>query len=95
MTRYVDAEAVELICRENTNMSAAYLASLLNRVPTVDVAPVRHAHWIEDEKHGLEKCSICNEIRHFDIYDDPNKVIYLSCNYCPNCGAKMDEKEVK
>ena len=50
-----------------------------------DVAPVRHGRWIEKDKctfGTFYDCSICDS----RILDNGN-----SWNYCPNCGAKMDE----
>ena len=44
-----------------------------------DAEPVRHGHW-KDSSNGWT-CSICNR----DVSRD--------YNYCPNCGAKMDEEE--
>ena len=52
--------------------------------PAADVAPVRHARWIEQEKYTfgvMYDCSICDNL----ILDNGH-----SWNYCPNCGAKMD-----
>ena len=52
--------------------------------PTIDAEPVRHGKWI-DKSGGIEgawnHCSVCGE-RAIELYD-----------YCPNCGAKMDEEE--
>ena len=51
----------------------------------VDAAPVRHGQWIEQEKYTfgtMYDCSICDN----RILDNGH-----SWNYCPNCGAKMDE----
>ena len=42
---------------------------------------IKHGRWIEDE-YGIPHCSECKAI---------NNTVYR--NYCPNCGAKMDEKE--
>ena len=50
----------------------------------VDVAPVRHGRWIEQEKYTfgvMYDCSICGD----RILDNGH-----SWNYCPNCGAIMD-----
>ena len=49
--------------------------------PTTDVEPVVHAHWTY--WGWSQHCSHCEHVFE-DLYDD---------NYCPNCGAKMDEKE--
>ena len=55
-----------------------------------DIAPVVHGHWIEQEDGNLDTyytCSSCKE--DFDlIAGTPCENLY---NYCPSCGAKMDE----
>ena len=51
-----------------------------------DVVPVRHGRWIEQEKYTfgtMYDCSICGN----RILDNGH-----SWNYCPNCGARMDEE---
>ena len=56
----------------------------ISNAPTIDAVPVRHGKWI-DKSGGIEGawnyCSVCGE-RAIELYD-----------YCPNCGAKMDEEE--
>ena len=50
-----------------------------------DVAPVVHGRWIEHQKYTfgvMYDCSICDNL----ILDNGH-----SWNYCPICGAKMDE----
>lgn len=57
--------------------------------PSADVAPVRHGLWIEQEKYTfgtMYDCSICG-----DRILDNGHYNGHSWNYCPNCGAKMDE----
>ena len=64
------------------------LKELLEDVPTVDAVEVVHGRWEkhEPDKAGNRKpkCSVCGEY-HFAWWSD-----YTHCNYCPNCGAKMD-----
>lgn len=48
-------------------------------LPSADVVPVRHGRW--SKEWGNYKCSLCEAL---DDFVD---------NYCPNCGAKMDEGE--
>ena len=49
-------------------------------IPTADVVKVKHGEWICLEAEiGLYSCSVCE-----------HKIIRAECNYCPNCGAKMD-----
>jgi NADH pyrophosphatase NudC (nudix superfamily) len=65
------------------------IEKLINDCPTVDAVSVVHAHWKYHIPTGLFgdcyhwKCSNCN--------GDINK----KHNYCPHCGARMDEKEGK
>lgn len=56
---------------------------------TEDVAPVTHAHWIDDgyyadfHPHKVYRCSNCDWSK-LDVELPEEK-------YCPHCGAKMDE----
>ena len=52
----------------------------------VDVAPVRHGRW--EKQSGLYSCSECGMTCPYDVQADV--IEYWACNYCPNCGAKMD-----
>ena len=58
----------------------------IENFPIVDVVPVVHGRWISKNPHGYEwvfVCSNCDYIDGYPFNDRPN--------YCPNCGAKMDE----
>jgi hypothetical protein len=49
---------------------------------TKEMVEVVHGRWIKDQLSKFENrynCSACN----YRLIDEP-------CNYCPNCGAKMD-----
>lgn len=48
--------------------------------PTVDAVEVVHGRWVCLEAEiGLYECSECG-----------HRILRAECNYCPNCGAKMD-----
>ena len=58
-------------------------------IPSADVEPVRHGHWIRESvgsdnssegyfKISMAECSECGTC----VIGKPN--------YCPNCGARMD-----
>ena len=73
----------EYIDREAVLMK---LMQAISDMPAADVAPVVHGHWIEKEKYSfgiMYDCSLCDN----RILDNG-----YSWNYCPNCGAKMDEE---
>lgn len=57
-----------------------------------DVPPVRHGQWIpEDESYeDVYICSVCGN--EFIITDGDLESNEL--NYCPRCGAKMDDKDI-
>ena len=66
----------------------------VNQIPMIEAEPVKHAHWIPDERETGEgsntyKCSACGEIQML-IEGTPNE---NGWKYCPNCGAKMVEYE--
>lgn len=63
------------------------IAEYINDAETVDAEPVRHGRW-EKRKNCLWRCSECEQIPPYDVIGDD--VSYWECQYCPNCGAKMD-----
>lgn len=56
---------------------------ILNQFPPTDVSPVRHGRWVCVDTDN-EQFFICNRCKRRE---------YWESNYCPNCGAKMDEEE--
>lgn len=61
----------------------------VEKLPAVDVAPVKHGKWIKATKpypYYDYRCSACGceEYRHID---SKGKVRIM--NFCPNCGADM------
>ena len=56
--------------------------------PAADAALVRHGHWIyhPDDlfpNDSTQECSYCHAEESLTLYNE---------NYCPNCGARMDEE---
>ena len=67
----------------NAERLKKFCIDTVNSVSAADVAPVVHGHWIrQDESFTRFKCSNpeCG-IENCSGFE----------NYCPNCGAKMDE----
>lgn len=62
----------------------------IDDAPTIDAAPVVHARWLED--HMDYRCSACRATFHDDMFWIQGDCI--TPKYCPECGARMDEKEV-
>lgn len=57
----------------------------------VQLNPVVHAHWflLDDCANDGVYCSACAK----KVYKTDYANQKLKSKYCPNCGAKMDEKE--
>ena len=55
---------------------------MVEDAPTIDAEPVRHGRWIFDS--GVDYCEKCSECK------SSKPPHYISDNYCPTCGAKMD-----
>lgn len=57
-------------------------SQVIDRIPTADVQEVRRGHWNTD-RFGMERavCSLCGT-----TYEGAD-----NWNYCPHCGARMDE----
>jgi len=54
---------------------------------------VRHGHWTDNGHIGKRRwCSVCGGIA-FEQYDDYGLAEVTESDYCPHCGAKMDEVE--
>ena len=81
MARYIDGTA--LLNKYNCgNMTANEMYQALVDAPTADVEEVKHGEWICLEAEiGFYCCSLCE-----------HKILRAKCNYCPNCGAKMDRR---
>ena len=78
MARYINADLAPIYLNADA-------CEQIKHIPTADVVEVVHGHWIrQDESFTRFKCS------------NP-KCGIENCsgfeNYCPNCGAKMDESK--
>lgn len=77
-------------CRNFKDMKCDYCGTadyiyMIEDMPAADVAPVVHGRWIRYPDCGVTKCSNCG----WSIEE------CWDSDYCPHCGAKMDEKEDK
>ena len=84
--------------KRDIHFSLADIECNLDMMPTIEMVldfqakTVRHGHWIEvqrihEKDHtAICECSLCGDT--VWVYDGQR-----AWNYCPNCGAKMDEVE--
>lgn len=67
------------------------LVNAMEWLPTEDVEPVKRGHWIQSpERYWEYTCSNCGAI---DLYCSDYYSLHevTEQQYCPYCGAKMDE----
>ena len=90
MAEYIDREAALMKLMQD-GCSAKHLQSISD-TPAADVAPVVHGRWIMvDDSCGKYACSACREIEQECTDWDAGHYNPVDKDYCPNCGAKMDE----
>lgn len=85
MPRYIDADALKKDLEENYVFVG--FADLLNDIidaidaqPTTDVVERKKGKWIDYPiADGCLQCSVCGILR------------FGESNYCPNCGAEMEQ----
>ena len=73
-------------CLGQVSYSREDAADCIFWLDTADVAPVRHGRW--EKQSGLYSCSECGMTCPYDVQADV--IEYWACNYCPNCGCRMD-----
>ena len=94
MTEYIKREyAVDAVAdvyynTPDINLSCEKFEEAILKIQVADVAPVVHGRWISKNPHGYEWTFVCSNCDYVDGYPFNDRH-----NYCPNCGAKMDEKE--
>lgn len=85
--RLIDAD--KLNARLSRNGTPYYTVPDIENAPTVDVVPVVHTRW--EMRRNSWYCVNCNK-----GYKITYGLLAASAyNYCPNCGAKMDEEGIK
>lgn len=102
MSRYIDADKIEEVIKDDVPfeyfMASGYGDAMINRlelakflndkIPTADVKEVKHGQWSwyrisEDYIYIKFACSQCHYTNQY------------ATEFCPNCGAQMDEEVVK
>lgn len=88
--RFIDADKFSFILAlmdaALSSLNEDTILDLVDSAPTVDAVPVVHGRWeTNSDRPDTLICSVCK--CGFDMWKhDPH-------NYCPNCGARMQEVE--
>lgn len=94
--RLIDANAIPESATAISTDGRLYVAwSAIVDAPTVDAVEVVYGRWIMDEWKHQYCCSVCGTVQPYDSIEDyiDHEIVYYDywdCNYCPNCGARMD-----
>lgn len=94
MAEYIEREAVERMLEGAQLISDAdgeycgYCTEdiSIHSIPAADVAPVVHGRWESHLMPLAYKCSICG------YKPSAKEWRFHERNFCPNCGAKMDQE---
>lgn len=100
MSDYISREAAiadfEQQNQEDQVWTPQRVKTLLMRITSANVEPVRHGRWecVYDYYTGETDitCSHCKNTRTVNgcFVSTDGKSCYFEDDYCPNCGAKMD-----
>lgn len=97
MQRLIDADALhsEISKWPDSVMYKDWVQSAIATAPTVpsDVQPVRHGRWITEDEYYVDDTYICSACGYEFIITDGD-LESNELNYCPRCGAKMDDKDI-
>ena len=62
--------------------------------PAIDAKVIRHGRWVMKKTSAGTAYTICSHCNASVKYNDEYGTVVMNlkgANYCPNCGAKMDE----
>ena len=76
---------------KNDELLSVDVRRIICELPIIDAEPVRHGRW-ETKVYTTESDGWITEYREEVCSECGEGQIGIS-NYCPNCGAKMDEGE--
>ena len=100
MAEYIEREALEVELNHRLNFlmgeNGEYdhytsgfdeAVTRVENFPAADVAPVVHGRWNGDD------CTVCKLPWNYNMTQDADDWGYFDPmpDYCPNCGARMDE----
>lgn len=90
MPRYIDANKLKTRIAPESDFRNT-LSEWIDLQETEDVAPAIHAHWFESYWGGIgAECSNCGDV--VSACDMDYQDVIHDFEYCPYCGAKMDEE---
>lgn len=81
MNRFIDPQKIHYFKLANGEKVAT--KESIDKIPAADVQEVKHGHWFKPSEMSENICSNCIK---------STKTLFgVLSDYCPYCGAKMDE----
>ena len=86
--------AVNAVKPMNSDYLTGYISALsviegaIAEQSATDVTPVKYGRWINENFYT--RCSVCGNMAIYDRYGQK-----VESDYCPRCGARMDDNEVE
>ena len=65
--------------------------AFVNNIPDADIAPVRHARWVDNHCTACGMMPMGDEMWKNRDFEPPLFERFM--DYCPSCGALMDKEE--
>lgn len=92
MSDYIKREdAINIINHWWGDSIGQWLAKKIKNMPSADVAPVRHGHWIFNQDEMSLHCSYCDEVFRFEDAEKDECLDFMEyAKYCLSCGTRMD-----
>lgn len=96
MDEYIEREeirrAYEKLTRSYVNGNP-YIADwrfdeMIEKLPAADVAPVRHARWVDNHCTACGMMPMGDEMWKLCDFEPPRFERFM--DYCPSCGCRMD-----
>ena len=97
MTVYIKREdAIDAILdvyynTPDIDLSGGRLEAAILNIPAADVAPVRHAKWVDNHCTACGIMPMGDEMWKNRDFEPPLFERFM--DYCPNCGAKIDKEK--
>ena len=76
----------------NVNLSGEKFEAAILNVQAPDVEPVKHGRWEKWDGDDRHHCKVCECYANADRDGYGYITFEFLDDYCPNCGARMDEE---
>lgn len=83
------ASSIEDNFHKHTKIAIKHFVKWIDEQPTVDATLVIHSHWVSVPGKRDRICAHCEHDEPYKNAPDDADIY----EYCPHCGAQMDEKK--